>query len=72
MNPNYNTSMLISFISIGILFQRSCSHIQQEKKSDEFLKQSLSLDRKVITIEIGSCGNRMSCGFWRNILDEHT
>ena len=47
------------------------SHSQEEKKKDEFLEQSLSLDREIITIGIGACGNRMSCGFWRNILDEH-
>lgn len=47
------------------------SHTQEEKRGGEYLEQSLSNDREVITIGIGACGNRMSCGFWRNILDEH-
>eukprot|EP01084_Bolivina_argentea_P104132 186488_1 len=44
---------------------------QDEKKEDNYLSTSLSTDREVITVGVGACGNRMSSGFWRNILDEH-
>eukprot|EP01083_Nonionella_stella_P176849 619962_1 len=44
---------------------------QDDEKKGEFLEQSQSRDREVITIGLGTCGNRMSTGFWRNILDEH-